>query len=75
MKSHVPNLYLKLHIECTSSVSIVLEYACEQATFFPLRVEFENVLMSMLISIPGFGSSQNLISFTSIKPLGFNVLN
>ena len=53
--SCVPSLFYTVRIVLvmqSDNVFIILKHACEQATFWSQKVEFQNVLMSMLISIP-----------------------
>ena len=56
INSCVPSLFYTVRIVLvmqSDNVFIILKHACEQATFWSQKVEFQNVLMSMLISIPG----------------------
>ena len=60
--SCVPSLFYTVRIVLvmqSDNVFIILKHACEQATFWSQKVEFQNVLMSMLISIPGWMESQS----------------
>ena len=55
INSCVPSLFYTVRIVLvmqSDNVFIILKHACEQATFWSQKVEFQNVLMSMLISIP-----------------------
>ena len=55
INSCVPSLLYTVRIVLvmqSDNVFIILKHACEQATFWSQKVEFQNVLMSMLISIP-----------------------
>ena len=47
--------------DCLDGVRHVLKYMVEQATFFPPKVEFQNMVMSMLIGNPGTDLLQLLI--------------